>query len=136
MHELIHGSDPQFANLMDVTRSPEALATTKKYYNYYSTAFAKLLGYLKAIPERDGKSLLDHSIVLWAGEIARGWHDTHRLPWVTVGSGGGQIATDRVLKLNDAPHNNLFVSLAKLMGANLTTFGNSACTGALAGFAG
>ena len=38
---------------------------------WYAKQFAKLLGYLKAIPETDGKTVLDHTIVLWCGEFGR-----------------------------------------------------------------
>jgi hypothetical protein len=143
LHDLVHKvADSKNALSMDTG----AIAVVKQFHTEYAKEFAKLLGYLKAIPESDGQTVLDHTIVLWCGEIAEGGHDLHLLPWLTAGSGGGTIRPGRYLKLprvanqmwpvySAGPsHNDLFVALANAMGSGITTFGDgSICKGALAG---
>ena len=135
MHDLIHKvaqrGDP-------LSKNTEAIALVKKFHTEYAKQFAKLLGYLAAIPESDGTTALNHTIVLWCGEIAEGNHDLHMLPWLIAGQGGGSIKTGRYLKVPRSPeargHNDLFVALANAMGSPITTFGAaSVCKGALPG---
>jgi Protein of unknown function (DUF1552) len=135
LHDLIHkvamGNDPASSN-------PDAIQIIKNFHVEYAKQFAKLLGYLAAIPEADGTSVLSHTIVLWCGEIAEGNHDLHMLPWLIAGQGGGSISTGRYLKVPRSPtprgHNDLFVALANAMGSPITTFGEpSVCKGALTG---
>jgi len=136
LHGLLHkvdGGDGGIPN-NDPTLTAQALDMAKKYHVYGSTQFAKLLSYLNAIPEADGGSMLDHSAILYCGEVAAGFHGLHSLPWLLAGSAGGSFRTGRYLKYSNVPHNNLLVSLANAMGSKITTFGNaSACTGPLSG---
>jgi hypothetical protein len=135
MHDLIHKvaqkSDP-------LSKNVDAVAVVKKFHTEYAKQFAKLLGYLAAIPESDGTTALNHTIVLWCGEIAEGNHDLHMLPWLIAGQGGGSIKTGRFLQVPRSPkargHNDLFVALANAMGSPISTFGAaSVCQGALPG---
>ena len=135
MHDLIHkvaqASDP-------LSKNAQAVGVVKKFHTEYAKQFAKLLGYLAAIPESDGTTALHHTIVLWCGEIAEGNHDLHQLPWLIAGQGGGSIRTGRYLKIPRSPksrsHNDLYVALANAMGSDISTFGTaSVCQGALPG---
>lgn len=131
MHDLIHKvAMPNDAASKDAT----AVGIVKSFHTQYAKQFAKLLGYLSSMKEADGQTMLDHTIVLWCGEIAEGNHDLHRLPWLIAGQGGGSVRTGRFLQVPRSPsargHNDLFVSLANAMGSNITTFGNPAvCKG-------
>jgi hypothetical protein len=137
MHDLIH----KVAAPGDSTsKNPDAISVVKRFHTEYAKQFAKLLGYLAAIPESDGSSVLAHTIVLWCGEIAEGGHDLHQLPWLIAGQGGGTVRTGRYLKIPRTPksrgHNDLYVALANAMGSKITTFGTaSVCQGALPGLA-
>jgi len=135
MHDLIHrvaqSSDP-------LSKNAQAVGVIKKFHTEYAKQFAKLLGYLAAIPEADGTTALHHTMVLWCGEIAEGNHDLHKLPWLLAGQGGGSLRTGRYLQIPRSPksrgHNDLYVALANAMGSNITTFGTaSVCQGALPG---
>jgi hypothetical protein len=131
MHDLIHKvAMPNDAASKDAT----ALGIVKSFHTEYAKQFSKLLGYLSSMQEADGQTMLDHTIVLWCGEIAEGNHDLHRLPWLIAGQGGGSVRTGRFLTVPRSPsargHNDLFVSLANAMGSNITAFGNpAACKG-------
>jgi hypothetical protein len=133
LHDLVHkvaqANDP-------LSQNADAVETVVRFHTEYAKQFAKLLGYLAAIPEADGTTALQHTMVLWCGEIAEGNHDLHRLPWLIAGQGGGSVRTGRYLQVPRDPeprgHNDLFVSLANAMGSPVTTFGASdVCKGAL-----
>lgn len=136
MHDLIHKAAPSSGDAL--AKNTQAVSVIKKFHTEYAKQFAKLLGYLAAIPEADGSTALDHTMVLWCGEIAEGNHDLHKLPWLIAGQGGGSIKTGRYLQVSRSPkargHNDLYVALANAMGSNITTFGTaSVCQGALPG---
>jgi hypothetical protein len=124
LHDLVHKvaqpGDPLSTN-------PDAIDTVVRFHTEYAKQFAKLLGYLAAIPESDGTTALHHTMVLWCGEIAEGNHDLHQLPWLIAGQGGGSVKTGRYLRIPRDPepraHNDLFISLANAMGSPITTFG-------------
>ncbi|HKU39694.1 MAG TPA: DUF1552 domain-containing protein [Polyangiales bacterium] len=131
MHDMIH----KVAMRGDALSSnATAVGIVKQFHTEYAKQFAKLLGYLAAMKESDGQSMLAHTIVLWCGEIAEGNHDLHMLPWLIAGQGSGSVRTGRYLQVPRSPkprgHNDLFVSLANAMGSTITTFGNaSVCKG-------
>lgn len=131
LHDLVHKvAMPNDAASKDAS----AVGIIKAFHTEYAKYLAKLLGYLSSIQEADGQTMLDHTIVLWCGEIAEGNHDLHHLPWLIAGQGGGSVRTGRFLSVPRSPsargHNDLFVSLANAMGSNITTFGNPAvCKG-------
>lgn len=130
LHDLVHKvaqpGDPLASN-------PDAVNTVVRFHTEYAKQFAKLLGYLAAIPESDGTTALHHTMVLWCGEIAEGNHDLHKLPWLIAGQSGGSVRTGRYLQVPREPqargHNDLFVALANAMGSNITTFGASSING-------
>ena len=114
----------------------EANDKLSKINGWFAQQFAYLLGQLQAVPDADGTSLLDNTIVLWVNEQGKGNnHSRKSMPWVIAGGGGGTWKTGRFIKYPDAPpHNNLLVSLCNAFGVETNTFGNPAyCTGPLAG---
>jgi hypothetical protein len=116
---------------------PANILIANKFYASYAQFLANLLMQLDAVAEPDGSTLLDHTIVVWCGEIGSSNHSDNIVNYLLVGSGGGFVKTGRYLSFPlqkngyGPPHNNLFVSLANAMGlTNVTTFGNpSICTG-------
>ncbi len=135
-HDLVHKVNDKNSAQYQV---PEAVACIRKMCTVEAQKLANLLAMLEKIPEADGKTLLDHTLVLYCSQIGYGSHDLARLPWVVVGDAGGQFKTGRYIKYaanpnstRGLPHNNLYVSLANAMGINIDTFGNpNVCTGPL-----
>jgi Protein of unknown function (DUF1552) len=144
LHDLIHktnGTAPELAADLG------AMTVAKSYYSYHAQTYANLLGLLQAIPDVDGKTLLDNTLVVWCGDIAGGDHSLDRIPYILGGGMGGAVTSGRYVlypRVHDpvlwpaysvgVPHNNLFVSLANMMGVPVSTFGNSSvCTGPLSG---
>jgi hypothetical protein len=101
---------------------------------WYATQFAYLLKGLDSVMEVDGTTLLDNSMVIWINELSKGNVHSHQpLPIVIAGKLGGALNTGRVLSFSpQQPHNNFLVTVANLMGTNITTFGDPTfCTGPL-----
>ncbi|MEM9192437.1 MAG: DUF1552 domain-containing protein [Myxococcota bacterium] len=85
--------------------------------------FANLVTSLDAVPEGDG-TLLDHTIVLWASELAQSnYHRNENMPLVLAGGGCGALQTNRFLNYNSVPHNQLMVSLMHAAGIEDNQFG-------------
>lgn len=134
LHDLIHKT----AENGELKNDVAAVAPIVKFHQANAKSFGQLLEMLAATPERDGTTLLQNTIVLWAGQLGSGSHDLHQLPWMLAGQGGGYLKTGRYLDWfgsgKEPPHNNLFVSLANYMGVEMESFGDpDICTGQLEG---
>ena len=81
---------------------------------------------MKNVKEGSG-NLLDNSMILYGSAISDGnKHQHHDLPIVLAGGGAGTVKTGRVAHFpNETPLNNLFLSMAERVGANLNDLGNS-----------
>lgn len=145
-HDLCHktnGFDAPLAN------DAAAIATVKACHTAESVLFAQFLGLLDAVPEADGSSLLDNTLVVWCGQIAGHDHSLDHIPYVLAGGMRGGVTPGRYVRYprtvnttdwpmysNGPAHNDLFVKLANLMGVQTGTFGNpGVCKGPLAGLA-
>ncbi|GAC1351073.1 MAG: DUF1552 domain-containing protein [Polyangiales bacterium] len=104
---------------------------------WYAQKFADLIAMMKATPEGSG-SMFDNTLIVWGNELGdAGKHDRHNIPFVLAGSCAGQFKGGRTLKFNDAPHNQLLVSMANAMGVPITQFGDpTQATGPLPGLTG
>lgn len=91
-----------------------------------------------------GKSLLDQTVICWGSEIAIGAaHNHNAAPFVLIGGGGGKLKTNQVVRFPvkfdgdqttqnvvDRSHSDLLLTLAQVMGVNLTKIGDAQyCTG-------
>ena len=102
---------------------------------WYATELAYLAQKLEAIPFA-GKTLLDHTALCWGNELDNGSsHDHSNHPFVVIGSCGARLRTGQVVRFPKQPknqpeppnvrsHNDLLVTLAKAMGANVDSFGD------------
>jgi hypothetical protein len=85
-----------------------------------------------------GKNLLDQTVICWGSEVALGAAHNHDFaPFLLVGGGGGKLKTNQVVRfpakidadpntgsIVDRSHNDLLITLAQVMGINMTTFGD------------
>jgi len=127
-HELSHRGDDDAAAVDKLTRINQ----------WYATQLANLMAKLKAVPEGEG-TLLDHTLILWCNELAKGnTHSRVGAPYVLAGRAGGALRTGRFLAFaGDVPHNNLLLAILKMMGLPDVTFGKPDwCTGPLPGLLG
>jgi hypothetical protein len=145
-HDLTHkvsGDNPELTDAE--ARAMNAAMETDCY-----DMLAQFLTMLDSLPETDGGTMLDHTLILVCSHIAEGSHDVTRLPWMVIGDAQGALKTgqyirfpitsinnpnqigslsypeqagDRIYNYRGRPHNDLFVTLAQAMGVNISTFG-------------
>ena len=112
---------------------------------FYATQVAYLAQKLNGLSGANGGTLLDQSVICWSNELDMGAaHNHDDTPFVLVGGANGQLKTGNLVTfpldlvdgapataaMNDRAHNDLLLTLAKVMGTPLTTFGEpSYCTG-------
>jgi hypothetical protein len=113
-------------------RKEELALKVAKIDAYYIQQFANFLTKLANTPDVDGRSLLEHSMIVYGGAIADGNKHSHdNLPVILAGGGGGTLQPGRFLTVPEQPMANLFVSLLNRMGVETDRFGDS--TGRLDG---
>ncbi len=104
---------------------------------WYSEQLAYFLDLLDSVPEANGLSMLDNSLVLCCNEIGQGKNHTHEdIPWLLAGSAAGRLRPGgQMLEYGDEPHNNLMLTLLHAFGMNdESSFGAPEhCTGPLSG---
>ena len=94
---------------------------------WYVSQLVYLLEKLKSIPERNGKTLLDNSMILYGSALKNGnGHTTQNLPILLAGRGGGQLNPGRRIVLpEETPITNLHLTLARNMGIEVERFNTS-----------
>ena len=100
-----------------------------KLQSWYCSQLAYLLNALRQQPTPDGKTLLDHSLILLHSELGHSArHDHHDMPFILAGHGGG-LAGGRFLNYTNTSngqneaHSKLLVSIANAMGIPVSSFG-------------
>ncbi len=118
-HDLSHASKPQPGSA-----DYEALT---KVGAYQAEQFGRFLELLDSVPEGDGRTMLDNSLVLWTSEhrCEAGGHDRTNMPYVLAGSAGGLVKTGRVHRFKGRAHNDLMTAIVNVMGyPEVKTFGD------------
>ncbi len=136
-HDLVHkvndleGMSPQSSD-------PEARRILNAEKHALLGKLVVFVEQLASLREVDGSRLLDHTLVVLTSHIANGSHSVQNLPWFTLGNVDGALKTgqlvsfpreqdpDRSWVTNGRAHNDLFLSVARVMGLQLDTFGNPA----------
>lgn len=94
----------------------DAQATLAKVYTWYSARIAHLLDRLAAMPDADGRSVLDNTLVIWGSELGRGWdHDIQNVPFVFAGA-TDLLNPGRYLSGSVVQHNRILVAACHAMG--------------------
>ncbi len=116
-HDLSHSPDSD-------TRGLDAFVDAEQWY---AGRFAALLERLDSLPDPEtGGSLLDGTVVVWAKELGDArTHVCEGVPWLLAG-GGGAFPTGQLLDADGAGHGQLLVSLARMLGVPLDSFGDPA----------
>lgn len=99
---------------------------------YHARVFADFAERLAAIPEADGSSMLDNSVLLFGSNMSNSdLHNLYPLPTVVVGRAGGRIRGGQHLVYPEhTPLGNLHVTLLDRVGVGVEAVGDS--TGELA----
>ena len=126
---IVEGVTNEWHSLSHHGQDPAKIEELKKIELAEFQALADFLGRLKSIKEGDA-TLLDRTAVLYGSNLGNASsHDWRNLPLVLAGGGfshGKHLAFD---PKNNLPFSNLFVSLARWMGAHdVARFGSSTAT--------
>jgi hypothetical protein len=98
--------------------SAEIIEKVKLIDRWYVQRLAVFLEKMAGTEDVDGRSLLDHSMILYGSGNADGNRHTHgNLPILLAGAGGGAFQPGRYVKARQQPLTNLFLSMADAMGA-------------------
>ncbi len=119
-----------------ISTYPQQLVDIDAWYAKQVAAFAYTLSQFKTA---SGKNLLDQTVICWGSELDMGnAHNHDDTPFVLIGGGGGKLLTNRLVrfplnlqaapstsKIVDRSQNDLLLTLAKVMGVDMSTFGDS-----------
>jgi hypothetical protein len=114
------------------------------YLTMHAEQVARLVSVLESIPEGDGSSVMDNTLIVWGSELADGWHGYQHYCPVIIG-GSWHFNTGRYLywphetpiemlvpaamspggysSVSGMPHQHLLVSVAQAMGLDLDHMG-------------
>ncbi|HTD68276.1 MAG TPA: DUF1552 domain-containing protein [Candidatus Limnocylindria bacterium] len=120
-------------NLSHHQNKADILEKIAKIDTFYAEQFAYFLKRMRETKDRDGKSLLDNSMVVYCSGLGDGNAHSHNdLPVILAGRGGGAFNPGRHFDPETTtPMNNLYVTMLNRMGVKVDSFGDS--TGALQG---
>lgn len=100
---------------------------------WYAAQLLYLLQKLDSVPEGNG-TLLDNTLVVCGRELGSTAHRMERAPFILAGGSALGLANGRWLDFDGQPHAKLLVSIGRLMGLDIATFGNrEQSSGPLAG---
>jgi hypothetical protein len=109
----LDGGDPEIARIF--------IAIKK----WYTEIVSDLATRLAQIPQGEGKSALDNSLVVWGNELATGPHGLDNIPIVLLGGAAGRLArTGYVVSAGAQPHHRLGTTILNIMGVPAAGFGD------------
>src|SRR5215471_13838943 len=104
---------------------PDKIADHAKINNYHVGLFAKFIDRLRSTPDGDG-SLLDHSLIVYGSGMSNGnGHTPSPLPFATVGGLNGKVKGNRHLVLPEQSSANALLTIGRLCGVEMDSFGGS-----------
>lgn len=110
----------------DPDDNKDSYGKLQKINTWFAGELAYLAKRLAETPEPMGEgSMLDHTLIVWVNELGKGnSHTLDNIPCVVVGGAPG-MKMGRSLKLDKVAHNRLWMTLAKTMGHDISTFGKA-----------
>ncbi len=123
--------------IADDTQAAEAMTD---YTRKHAEQLAYLIGVLEAIPDPDGGSMMDHTLIVWGGELGNGWHAYDQYCALTVGGGWhfdvgryvhwpAETTSVQMLSatgdfvMSGLPHHHMLVDVANAMGLDVNHVG-------------
>ncbi|MGE0789954.1 MAG: DUF1552 domain-containing protein [Sandaracinaceae bacterium] len=128
-HEFIGGRANEWYHSLSHDGADEAARDAKRaIQRWHSEQVALLMDRLAATPERDGSTVLDHTLFLWVNEMSDGVYHTHQdMPFLLAAGSQVGLRTGRYVRYANKSHNDLLVSVCHAMGLDdVTSFGDPA----------
>ena len=119
-HDISHRQKSQSDNLPEL----DAINT------WYATQVVYIVERLKAMPDLDGRTVFDNTVVFWANELALGSHKFERAPYMMVAGkfplpNGRPLETGRYLAYpRGTLQSGLLCSLGQAFGLPISNFGH------------
>lgn len=105
-------------NISHHQEKPDLLDKIARIDLHHVEHFARFLDKLQAARDVDGRSILENSLIVYAGGNADPNRHSHTdLPVILAGSAGGRVETGRFLKVPNQPMCNLFLDMLDRVGA-------------------
>jgi hypothetical protein len=119
--------------------SPQKHQAMTDYLTLHSLQVARLVSLLESIPDIDGRSVMDNTLIVWGSELGDGWHGYEHWCPVLIG-GDWHFPTGRYVHephttpveilvasgytaFSGLPHQHLLVSVAQAMGLDVDSVG-------------
>lgn len=114
------------------------------YVRYHADQVARLVSTLEAVPDTDGSSVMDNTLIVWGSELGDGWHGYRHYCPVLIGGAWAfrtgryhywphatpiemrvptQLAPSGNTRFSGIPHQRLLVSVAHAMGMDVDHVG-------------
>ncbi len=128
----------------DIYNDPQKHQAMTDYVALHSGQVARLVSVLEGLPDTDGGSVMDNTLIVWGSELADGWHGYRHYNPVIIG-GSWHFRTGRYLhwphetpvqmlvpasvdpsgysQVSGMPHQHLLVSAAQAMGLSIDHVG-------------
>ena len=113
-HDLSHYGD-----------SAESIAQLRRIDYWWARRFAELLIRLQGMPDSDGRSVLDNTLVFQSSDVSDGDQHNHDDMPVIIAGGAAGFSLGRHLELKDRWFGELFLSIGQAFGLPLKTFGEN-----------
>ncbi len=128
----------------EIYNDPEKHQAMTDYLTLHANQVARLVGVLESLPDVDGKSVMDNTLIVWGSELADGWHGYQRYCPVIIGGdwhfNTGQywyrphdtpirmlvppsISESGYSEVSGLPHQHLLTSVAQAMNLGVDTVG-------------
>ena len=112
-HDISHHND-----------NPDNIAKLKKIGKWEIDQLAVLLTKLKNLPDSDGRTVLDNTLVFYSSDISDGDAHNHDDMPVLLAGGGAGFSMGRHVEYPEKPQfGQLFLSIAQAYGSPVTSFG-------------
>jgi len=123
----------------EIYNDPEKHLAMADYLTMHAQQVARLVSLLESLPDGDGSSVMDNTLIVWGSELANGWHGYQHYCPVLIG-GSWHFRPGRYLHwphetpvqvlvpngystVAGKPHQQLLVSAAQAMGVSVDQVG-------------
>ena len=122
-----------------IYNDPQKHQAMTDYLTMHSRQVARLVSVLEALPDTDGQSVMDNTLIVWGSELANGWHGYQHYCPILIG-GSWHFRTGRYIyrphqspvqiltptgysAKSGLPHQKVLVSAANAMGLDTDSVG-------------
>ena len=119
-----------------MSHDPQNNNTLVNVHLWYIERLVEFVTALKNMPDIDGNSVLDNTVILCVSDIADGQKNSHTkrdMPFKVIGGSNLGLTGGRILQFNQISHHSLLASVASIVGVPLNGFGNNMNSGTLPG---